>query len=146
MLWPRPEDSMMAPAPADPVAVVRRFFDVLWNGRDLSVADELFTPDSVTHQLRSAPGAVPSAPRTPEVIRRELAGWFAAFPDMRIELEEQTADGELVTTRCIARGTHAGAWLGVAPTGREITIRMVLTWRVAASRASRVQIPFAPRP
>ena len=32
---------------------------------------------------------------------------------------------------CTATGTHTGSWLGMPPTGRQITIRMAVTYRLA---------------
>ena len=113
--------------------IARRFIEELWNERRMEVADELFAPDCVTHQLRSGAEDVP-APRTPELLKQHVAAWLAAFPDLRFEVEQVIAEGELVNTRCTMRGTHMGAWLGVAPTKREVSVRMSVTHRVAGGR------------
>ncbi len=47
---------------------------------------------------------------------------FAAFPDMSSTIEQQTVEGVWVTTRTTLRGTHLGAFMGVAPTGKAIEI------------------------
>lgn len=47
---------------------------------------------------------------------------FTAFPDMSSAIEQQTVEGTWVTTRGTLRGTHLGAFMGVAPTGRAIEI------------------------
>jgi predicted ester cyclase len=49
----------------------------------------------------------------------------AAFPDLRAEVVEQIADGDRVATRKIFHGTHRGAFAGIAPTGREVTIAVM---------------------
>ena len=60
------------------------------------------------------------------VMAPELADRFAgspllrAFPDMQSVIEEQLAEGDRVLTRWINRGTHWGAYCGVAPTGRQV--------------------------
>jgi predicted ester cyclase len=45
---------------------------------------------------------------------------FWAFPDLSSTVEQQTADGEWVTTRATLRGTHLGDFMGIAPTGKTI--------------------------
>lgn len=114
-------------------AVARRFYDELWNGRRLHVADEIIAPDCVTHQLQSGAEAGGEA-RGPEAVRRHVAEWLAGFPDLRFEIEQLVAEGELVVSRVVARGTHTGTWQGVAPTGRRVSIRMVVTQRVAGGK------------
>lgn len=47
---------------------------------------------------------------------------FRAFPDLSSTIEQQTVEGAWVTTRSTLRGTHMGAFMGVAPTGKTIEI------------------------
>ncbi len=47
---------------------------------------------------------------------------FPAFPDLISTVEQQTVDGEWVTTRATMRGTHLGAFMGIAPTGKAVEI------------------------
>jgi predicted ester cyclase len=53
--------------------------------------------------------------------RAEYAALLAAFPDARIVGERLVAEGEWVAYHLEVRGTHRGAWAGVAPTGEEVT-------------------------
>jgi len=48
--------------------------------------------------------------------------FFTSFPDVSSTLEQQTVEGAWVTTRTTLRGTHLGAFMGVAPTGKAIEI------------------------
>lgn len=113
--------------------IVRRFYEELWNGRRVEAAEELFAADGVTHQLRSgAPDE--AAPRTPALMREHVGEWVAAFPDLRFEVEQLIARGEHVVSRAVMRGTHAGRWHGVAPTGRRVEIRMTVTHRIGAGK------------
>jgi predicted ester cyclase len=47
---------------------------------------------------------------------------FQAFPDVSSTIEQQVVEGEWVTTRSTLRGTHLGAFMGVASTGKSIEI------------------------
>ncbi len=53
-----------------------------------------------------------------------------AFPDLCMTLEEPVVQGERVVQRRLLRGTHQGAFLGVAPTGRPVRIRQTIISRV----------------
>ncbi|MFL6209667.1 MAG: ester cyclase [Pyrinomonadaceae bacterium] len=118
---------------AESKAIARRFIEELWNERRLELADELFAPDAVTHQLRSGAPDV-SAPRTPDIIKRHINEWLAAFPDLHFTIEQMLAEADTVVTRCTMSGTHRAAWLGVAPTGQQVSVRMIVTQRIAAGR------------
>jgi predicted ester cyclase len=52
------------------------------------------------------------------------------FPDWHSRLEALIAEGDLVTERFTARGTHQGEILGVAPTGRQVTLAGINIFRV----------------
>src|SRR5947209_20623214 len=47
---------------------------------------------------------------------------FTSFPDVSSSIEQQTVEGTWVTTRTTLRGTHLGAFLAVAATGKTIEI------------------------
>lgn len=48
-----------------------------------------------------------------------------AFPDLRVELHQQIAEGDLVTTRKTLHGTHRGELFGIAATGRAVAIEVI---------------------
>ncbi len=45
-----------------------------------------------------------------------------AFPDVRVVVEDQIAEGDRVVTRWSAGGTHAGPLKGMPATGRTIAV------------------------
>lgn len=110
--------------------IVTRFYEELWNGRSLSVADEIIAADCVTHQLRSGAGLV-GATRGPEAVKHHVAEWLKGFPDLRFTVEQVIAESELVVTRSVMEGMHTGVWLGIAPTGKRVSIRMIVIQRIA---------------
>jgi predicted ester cyclase len=118
----------------DPADVVRRFFEELWNARRLEMADVIIAVDCVTRQLRSADAPMPGAARGPEALKEHVRGWLAAFPDLTWEIQATIAERERVVTWAVARGTHQGPWLGVAPTGRRVAIQCVVLHRVVDGR------------
>lgn len=46
--------------------------------------------------------------------------WWAAFPDVTIEIKRLVAAGEWVFCENVATATHLGTWLGVPPTGKRV--------------------------
>jgi steroid delta-isomerase-like uncharacterized protein len=113
--------------------IVRRFINEFWNGRHLEIADELFAVDCVTHQLRSGQPET-TAPRSPEHMREHAAGWLAAIPDLQFKIEHMLAEGDLVFTSAVVEGTHLGAWSGVPPTGKKVSIRSMVVQRIARGK------------
>ncbi|TGM42969.1 ester cyclase [Leptospira levettii] len=48
-----------------------------------------------------------------------------AFPDLRVEIYDQIAEGDRVTTRKAILGTHLGPLLGILPTQKQIRIDVI---------------------
>ncbi len=117
----------------DPRTIVHRFTEELWNARDLSVADAIIDPSCVTHQLRSSFQSLEYV-RGPESLKTHVGEFLAAFPDLRLDVEQQIAEGDFVVTWCVFRGTHNGTWLGIPATGRQVIIRSVVTHRIHAGK------------
>jgi len=53
-------------------------------------------------------------------LRRMVASFRSAYPDFRLEIQEQIAEGDKVVTRVVITGTHLGYDEGTAPTGKKI--------------------------
>ena len=92
-------------------AIVRRFFDEVWNQQKLAVIEDIFAP---TIRLNGHPIA-----RT--ALTQMIASRRAAFPDIHVTVDDQLADGDQVATRRTWRGTQLGAYRGIAPTGTHVT-------------------------
>ena len=110
--------------------VVLRFYNELWNERNLNVADEIFAADCVTHQLQSGAETLGVA-RNAAAIKQHVSEWLTGFPDLRFTVEQMLVEGERVMTQSVMRGTHTGVWLGIAPTNKEVSVRLFVIHRVA---------------
>jgi predicted ester cyclase len=55
----------------------------------------------------------------------------SAFPDIAHTIEDQVAEGDKVVTRLRAHATHTGDLMGIAPTGKGVTIEGISIWRIA---------------
>ncbi len=56
----------------------------------------------------------------PEAVKGMARSMHAAFPDLAFVIEDALVDGDKVLVRWVARGTHAGTFGGVEPTGRAV--------------------------
>ena len=91
-------------------AVSRRVAEEIFNGGNLDLADELYTPNYVLHDP-----SLPEDLHGPEDLKQYAAMNLGAFPDVRVSVEDQIAEGEMVVTRWRATGTHTGELLGIPP-------------------------------
>ena len=113
--------------------IIKRFVEELWNARRLDVADQIFSEDCVTHQLRSGVLAEP-AHRGPQAMKEHVSGWLMSFPDLRFNIEQMIADRDRVVSQLVMEGTHQGTWMGISPTGKRLQIRMITIHRIANSK------------
>ncbi|HZB10947.1 MAG TPA: ester cyclase [Rubrobacter sp.] len=95
-------------------AVVRRFYEEVFNAGRLEVMDELASPDLVAHD--TLPPGVPE--RGPEPYKHTTAMFRSALPDLHQEIEDMVAEEDTVAVRVTLTATHRGPFLGVEPTGR----------------------------
>ena len=98
-------------------ALARRVFDEVWSKGKLDLADEFLSPDFV-----GRPGSLAEPFRGPEGAKQFLGRLREAFPDMRYDVEEMVAEGDLVATRWTCTATHEGEFMGFEPTERRATI------------------------
>src|SRR5918994_2009011 len=111
------------------LALAHRFLEAQATG-DLDALDELLAPDFVNHN-RLLPGQEPGR----EGYKRAIAKMLAAFSNRRFFVEDQVAAGDKVVTRFTVHGTHdRGELMGVAPTGREITNRVIVIHRISGGK------------
>ncbi len=97
----------------DNKAALRRFYEEVLNGRNLEVVDQLLAPDAVDHTLGS---------RGLEAYKEFFSMVHQAFPDMRVEVHDMIADGDLVAARVTYSGTHQAEFVGVPATGRRVEV------------------------
>jgi len=101
-------------------SIVRRFNKEFIEGADINVFNEIIAPGFINH---SAPQGVPKGP---EGVLYFFNNFLRpSFPDLKVEIVKQVAENDLVTTHKIFHVTHKGEFMGVAATGRSITIEVI---------------------
>ena len=98
----------------DTGAVIRRFYEELWNRWDLDAADEIVSED-----IRFR-GSLGSTLRGREAFKEYVGMVRVAFPDWHNRIDEMISTDEAVVTRMTWSGTHEGKLRDVEPTGRRV--------------------------
>jgi steroid delta-isomerase-like uncharacterized protein len=114
---------------AETLAISRRLLEEAFNSGNLDVIDELVAPEFVNHDA-----ALPEPTVGIEAAKASITGYRDAFPDLRLTVEQQFGEGELVTTRWSARGTHQGELMGMAATGKQATVTGITIDRIVDGR------------
>jgi steroid delta-isomerase-like uncharacterized protein len=112
-------------------AVVRRWFEEVWNkGREEAI-DELFAEGGVAHGLAAEAGG---ALRGPEGFKPFFRQFREAFPEIEVVVEDAIAEGDKVAARCTVRGRHRGDTLGFAATEKPVEFTGVSIVRVSEGK------------
>lgn len=99
-------------------ALIRRWFEEVWNkGREEAI-DEMFAEDGLAHGLADEGGDLRGAAGFKPFFRK----FRAAFPDIKVVVEETITEGDKVAARCTVRGEHKSDSLGFAATQRPMEI------------------------
>lgn len=113
-------------------AMVRDFMERAFNQGDLSAVDERLGSSAVDHQE-------PLGANFRAHLKQVITGLRRAFPDLRFELHDVLAEGDIVAFRSTMTGTHLGPFqLGpspeVPPTGRPVKVAHMHFLRVVDGR------------
>jgi steroid delta-isomerase-like uncharacterized protein len=99
------------------------------NRGDVSVAENVFAADCVIHINGS-----PDPNLDVAGFKQMIAGLLAAFPDLRLSIEDQIVAGDKVATRWVAEGTNSAPLGNVPATGRRVRVGGLVLDRVADGR------------
>ena len=101
---------------ADPIALARAYFDA-WNRHDIDAAVATFAPDG-TYRDPTTPG-----PLDRTQIPGYMAALFDGFADFQLAYRGPFAVGpDEVHVPWVLTATHTGAFAGLPPTQRRITL------------------------
>ena len=96
--------------------IVRRLLEEPWTG-NLEIIDEFVDSSYVLYDPSN-----PEPLRGPQGVKEFVSSYRAGYSDARITVDDQTGEGDKVATRWTGRGTHDGELLGIAPTGKQVTV------------------------
>jgi predicted ester cyclase len=111
-------------------ALIRRWFEEVWNQGREDLIDELRAPDTIATGL--AEGGGPAQGSAPfKVFFSNLRG---TLPDLHVIVEDMLAEGDRVAVRYSIEGTHYGDAMGVAPTGQRVRFSGISIARIAGGK------------
>jgi steroid delta-isomerase-like uncharacterized protein len=100
----------------DNIALMKRFFNEVWNDRRMGTIQEIVSPDVVAHyEQEEIKGLNNWNERLYEILLK-------AIPDFRVEIEDIIANGDYVVTRWNVRGVHKSELFGVSPSGKKVEL------------------------
>lgn len=102
---------------------IHRFIEFV-NKNNLAPIDEFFAPDHVYHN--------PNNPEATDLesLKQSNAMAYSAFPDTQFTIEDLIAEGAKVVYRYSVNFTHKGEFMGIAATGKQVTITSVVISRI----------------
>lgn len=87
----------------------RRFNEEPWNENKFAALDEL---SAASYRLNGSGGI--------EALKENIPEYRRACPDLRLTVEDLSAEGDAVVVRWTLTGTHLGEYDGVAPTNKAV--------------------------
>jgi steroid delta-isomerase-like uncharacterized protein len=102
----------------DHAATMRRLYDLI-NAGDIDGFGELLAEDFVEHE--EMPGLEPSK----EGVKQLFHMYRAAFPDLRMQVQDVLVSGHKAVARVRATGTHQGEFLGMPATGKSVDVQLI---------------------
>ena len=102
----------------DNAATMRSAYEHI-NAGDLDAYGDLVADDFVEHE------ELPGLAATKEAMLDYFRGLLAAFPDLRMDVEDLIVDGDKAVARVRAHATHRGEFMGIAPTGTQARIQLI---------------------
>lgn len=103
-------------------AVAHRVFDEILSQGKFEVADQIYAKNFVNHGLT----------RDADLKEDQDAarGWRQAFPDLKMTVVQEIAEGDMVTVLWTGTGTNTGQGNGLPATGKSGTVRGITIWRI----------------
>lgn len=100
--------------------LVSRYNSEVIEGGNMDVLKELAVPNFINHS--AMPGMDPGINGMIYFFSSLL---HPAFSNLKVTVLDMVADENKVATRKIINGTHTGSLMGIAPTGKHITISVI---------------------
>ena len=107
-------------------SVVSRIYKEVFNMGKIEQANTLIAPKYIDHNPIGLGGKSGI-----EGFKQTVTALRFAFPDLRFTVEQMIVNGDQVMTRTTMRGTHKNSFMGVDPTGKQVTVSGFDIFRIA---------------
>lgn len=118
--------------------IVRQVNSEIWNAGNFDLMDDLYAEDYVRHQ-----NGYPAELQGREGLKQFLTMLRQAFPGFECTMGELVATGDIVVHYGqVCRGTHQGEWMGMPPSGKEVTFSVTAIQRLADGKVAEDWIEY----
>jgi predicted ester cyclase len=97
---------------AENKATAKRIVEDVFNKGNVAAIDNICTSNYVEHALP------PGMPAGREGFKMFVTAYRAAFPDLKIKIEAEFGEGDMIAHRLTSTGTMKGEFMGKKPTGK----------------------------
>ena len=97
---------------------IQRLYDLI-NAGDIDGFSQQLADDFVEHD------ELPGLPPTKEGVIQYFRFMLAAFPDMRMDVQDSFASGDKAVARLRVSGTHMGDFAGIPATGNPVSVNLI---------------------
>lgn len=94
--------------------LVLRFLKEVFDNKNVDAIDELIDANGVDHTPWPGYGS------TRDEVKRGLADFITAFPDLRVTVDDVITQGNKVVIRSTMSGTNTGEFMGMPATGKRV--------------------------
>ena len=102
----------------DHAATMRKAYELI-SAHDIDGFGDLLNDDMIEHE------ETPGFPPTKDGVKAFFNAYIAAFPDLRMNVEDVIASGDKVVARFRATGTNTGDFMGMPATGKSVDVQGV---------------------
>ncbi len=117
-------------------AIAKRFFEQGLNQKNMPEFDLYFSPNVINHSIP------PDLPPGIEGRKLFMSTFFNAFPDLHFTIDNLVAEGNMLVARWTSTGKHTGELMGIAPTGKSVTVTGIAIDRFENGRSVENWIEF----
>jgi steroid delta-isomerase-like uncharacterized protein len=133
-------------------STVSRLIEEGYNKHNFKLLDEIFAKDSISHDPSQ-----PNLGRGPDGARESMQLYTTAFPDSKIVIEREVAEGDYVVQHLRTSGTHTGPLGPIPATGKKTNVtgviisklqggKVVETWSLWDQLSLMQQLGVVPMP
>jgi len=69
-----------------------------------------------------------------EVLKDHIIFFEASFPRYDLIADDMIAEGDKVAVHARFEGTHKGELMGIAPTGKDVSVPFIISYRIAEGK------------
>jgi predicted ester cyclase len=77
-----------------------------------------------------------------EELKEHIVFFEASFPRYALPIDDMIAEGDKVAAHLRFEGAHNGELLGIAPTGKDVSVPFIITYRLAEGKIAQHWMSF----